>query len=81
MEWIHIEPPICEQTPANTKIMKKGSKIKNKKSDEQIIINALKKENMRLRRKIKILKLRLCTHNRQMSAKCTNKKSKRKIKD
>lgn len=93
MEWIQIEPPICTQISAQTnknenekinedRIEKsKNKRIRNEDNDLQIIINSLNKENIRLRRKVKTLQLRLQRYIRRMPKKRnnTNKKNNKKI--
>jgi molecular chaperone GrpE (heat shock protein) len=58
-----------------------NEKIRNEDNDLQIIINSLKNENVRLRRTVKTLKLRLQRYIRRMPKKRnnTNKKNNKKI--
>lgn len=93
MLWIQFEPPICTQISAQTnknenekinedRIEKSTNKInRNEDNDLQIIINSLNNENIRLRRKVKTLQLRLQRYIRQMPKKRnnTNKKNNKKI--
>ncbi|KMQ91814.1 transposable element p transposase [Lasius niger] len=98
MEWMHLEPPICEKISAQT-IRKeqeirnedirnedirneeirneeiRNEEIRNEENNLHIIINSLTNENVRLRRTVQMLKLRLQRCIRRMPAKRTNKKS------
>lgn len=77
MEWMHLEPITCENmsAPDQTCIINEKN-YEAEKIHSDIVIDSLKRENIRLRRIIKRLKFRLKI--RQIPKKRTSKKVKKK---
>jgi len=82
MEWVHLEPAI-NISASNEREKEREICIIDKKSNEKdiihsdVLINSLKRENIRLRRIIKRLKFRLKA--RQVCKKRSSKKNKKQL--